>query len=57
MSSANKVTLVDAVYGTSLGACAAAGTEIVINGREVVLYGDSTLRTGLLALHTADTAV
>ena len=57
MRSANEVTLVDAVYGTSLSACAAAGTEIVIDGREVVLYGDSTLRTGLLALHTADTAV
>ena len=57
MRSANEVTLVDTVYGTSLGACAAAGTEIVIDGREVVLYGDSTLRTGLLTLHTADTAV
>ena len=57
MCAADKVPLVDAMYGTSLGTCAAAGTEIVIDGCEVVLYGDSTLGTGLLALHTADTAV
>ena len=57
VSTADEVTLVDAMYGTSLGTCAAAGTEIVIDGCEVVLYGDSTLGTGLLALHTADTAV
>ena len=55
--SADKVTLVDAVYGTNLGASAAAGAERVINSSEVSVHGDSAAGTGLLTLHTADTAV
>ena len=55
--SADKVTLVDAVYGTNLGASAAAGAERVIYSSEVSVHGDSAAGTGLLTLHTADTAV
>ena len=57
MCAANEVALVDTMDGTYLYARATAGAEVVIDGREIVLYGDSTLRTGLLTLHTADTAV
>lgn len=57
MRSADEVTFVDAVYGADLNARAATCAERVIDGREVILYGDSTVRTGLLTLHTADTAV
>ena len=54
--SADEVTFVDAVYGADLNARAATCAERVIDGREVILYGDSTVRTGLLTLHTSDTA-
>ena len=57
MCAANEVALVDTMDGTYLYARATAGAEVVIDGREIVLYGDSTLRTGLLTFHTADTAV
>ena len=57
MRSADEATLVDTVHGTRLYACAAAGTEVVVDGCEVVLNSDSAVGTGLLALHTADTAV
>ena len=55
--SADEAAFVDAMYGTNLYACAAAGAKIVVDGRKVVLYGDSAVGTGLLALHTADTSV
>ena len=57
MRSADEAAFVDAMYGTNLYACAAAGAKIVVDGRKVVLYGDSAVGTGLLALHTADTTV
>ena len=57
MCSAHEVALVDAMHGAGLGAGAAAGAKLVVDGCEIVLDGDGTLRTGLLALHTADTAV
>ena len=57
MRSADEAAFVDAMYGTNLYACAAAGAKIVVDGRKVVLYGDSAVGTGLLALHTADTSV
>ena len=55
--SANEVALVDTVNGADLNARAAACAERVVDGCEVILYGNSTVRTGLLTLHTADTAV
>ena len=55
--SADEVTLVDAVYGTNLGASAAAGAKSVIYSSEVSVNGDCAAGTGLLTLHTADTAV
>ena len=57
VSSANEVAFVDAVDGANLYARAATGAEGVIDGSKVVLNGDSTLRTGLLTLHTTDTTV
>ena len=57
MSAADKAALVDTVYGTSLYARTATGTKRIVDGREIVLYGDSAVGTGLLTLHTADTAV
>ena len=57
MRSADEVTFVDAVYGADLNARAATCAERVVDGREVILYCDSTVRTGLLTLHTSDTAV
>ena len=57
VSTADEVALVNTLNGADLYARAAAGTERVVDGREIVLNGDSTLRTGLLTLHTADTAV
>ena len=55
--SADEVTLVDTVHGTNRHALAASGTKVVIDGSEVVDNLDSAVRTGLLTLHTADTAV
>ena len=57
MCSADKVTLVDAMYRANLYTFTASGAERVINGGKVILYGDSTVRTGFLTLHTADTSV
>ena len=57
MSSADEVALVDTMNGTSLNAGATACAKVVVDGREIILYGDSAVRTGLLTLHTADTAV
>ena len=54
---ADEVTLVDAVYRANGCTLTAAGTEVVIYGREVVDNLDSATRTSLLTLHTADTAV
>ncbi len=57
MSSANKATLVYALYRTSLNASATAGAKRVIDSCEVILNGDSAVGTGLLTFHTANTAV
>ena len=57
MRSADKVSDVDAVNGAYLCTRTAAGTKLVIDGCEIILYGNSTVGAGLLALHTADTAV
>ena len=57
MSSADEVALVDTMLGTYLYAGATAGAEVIVDGREIILYGDSATGTGLLTLHTADTAV
>ena len=57
MRSADEATLVDAMHGTSLNARATACAKVVVDGGEVILNGDCAVGTGLLALHTADTAV
>ena len=57
MRSADKVTLVNTFYGAYLGTFAAVGAFFVIYYRKVVLHGDGTRLTVLLALATADTAV
>ena len=57
MSAADEVALVDTVNGTNLCTSATAGTKIVVDSGEIVLDGDSTLGTGLLTLHTADTTI
>ena len=57
MCSANEVTLVNAMHGANLNARATAGAEVVVDACEVILNGNCALRTGLLALHTTDTAV
>lgn len=46
-----------ALYRTYVSARSASGTLIIIYRRKVIHNGDSTLRAGLLTLHTADTAV
>ena len=45
------------MHGTSLNTRTAAGTLRVVNGRKVVDNGNRTVRTSLLTLHTADTAI
>ena len=57
MRSADEVTLVDAMHGTNCRTLTASGAEGVVDGSEVIDNLDSTVRTGLLTLHTADTAV
>ena len=57
MRAADEVPLVDAVYRASSRTLTAASAEGVIYGREVVDNLDSAILTGLLTLHTADTAV
>ena len=55
--SADEVALVDAMYGTNCRTLTASSTERVVDGSEVVNNLDSAALTGLLTLHTADTAV
>ena len=57
MCAADEVALVDTMYGASLDTLTATGALVIINSREVVYDGDSTVRTGLLALAAGDTAV
>ena len=57
MRSADEVPLVDTVYGAYLCASTASGAKIVVDYRQIILDGDSTLRAGLLTLHTAYAAV
>ena len=57
MSAADEVTEVYTLYGTNIVTSATACTLAVIYGSKIVLNLDSTLGTGLLTLHTADTAV
>jgi hypothetical protein len=45
------------MYGTYISASATACAKLVIDGCKVVHNGNSAVRTSLLALHTADTAV
>ena len=57
MRSADKVTLVNTVHGAHLDTFAASRTNFVINNREVIHDLNSSVRAGLLTLHTADTTV
>ena len=57
MRSADEVTLVDAMNGAHLCASTASGAKGVIYRSEISLYLDRAAGTGLLTLHTADTAV
>ena len=57
MSAADKVPLMQAVHGANLNARTATGAERIIYSRKIILNGNSAVRAGLLALHTADTSV
>ena len=57
MRAADKVAEVDTMHGASLRTRTASGTKVVVDRSKIVLNGNSTVGTGLLALHTADTAV
>ena len=57
MSTADEVALVNTLDGADLYARAATGTQRVVDSREIVLDSDSTVRAGLLTLHTTYTAV
>lgn len=57
MSAANEVFEVNTLHGTYRSTLTAACTLIIINSSEIILYLDCAVRTGLLTLHTADTAV
>ena len=57
MCAADKVALVQTMYGTNLHAGSTAGAERIVDGRQVIDDGNGTVRAGLLTLHTADTAV
>ena len=57
MRRTDKAALVDTVNWTSLSALAASCTKSIINNCKVINHLYSAVGTGLLTLHTADTAV
>ena len=57
MRAADKVAKMDTMHGAYLRTRTASGTKVVVDRSKIVLYGDSTVGAGLLAFHTADTAV
>ena len=57
MCTADKITLVYTVNGANGNARAASGTQSVINGCEIILYGNCTVGTSFLTFHTAYTSV
>ena len=57
MRAADKVAKMDTMHGANLRTSTATGTKLVVDSSEIVLYGNSTVGTGFLTLHTADTAV
>ena len=57
MRAADKVALVDTVYGADLGTSAAARALRVVYRCKVIHYVDGIVRTGLLALFAGDTAI
>ena len=57
MRSADKVADMDTVNGANLRTLTASRAKLVVDNRKIVLNGNCTVGTGLLALHTADTAV
>ena len=57
MCAADEVALVYAMNGTNRNALAAAGADREVYNGKVVYNLECAVRTGLLTLHTADTAV
>ena len=57
MRAADKVAKMDTMHGAYLRTRTASGTKVIVDRSKIVLYGNSTVGTGLLTLHTADTAV
>ena len=57
MSRTNKAAFVDTVNGTSLSTLTTARAKLIIDDRKVINDLDSTVRTGLLALHTTNATV
>ena len=57
MCAANEVTLVNTVYGADRNALCATCAERIVNNCKIVHNLNSSARTSLLALHTANTAV
>ena len=56
MSATHKVFEVNTLNGANIVTCATTRTLAVIDGGKVVFNLDCSLRTGLLTLHTSDTA-
>lgn len=54
---ADETALVNTMNRANLNALCTTCAKRIINGREVVNHSNSTVGTGLLALHTTDTAV
>ena len=54
---ADKIILVDAMYGANLNASFATCAKRIINGCEIVLHLNRTVRACLLTLHTTNASV
>ena len=57
MRSADKIALMDALYGTNGNTLAAGDALLVIHGCEIVLYVDCVCGACLFALTASDTSV
>ena len=57
MRSADKITLVNTVYGTNPDTLSTACTKRVIYCCQIIYHLDRSVRAGLFTLHTSDTAV
>ena len=57
MCAADEVFEMNTLYGTCIVASATTCTLIIVNNSKIILNCNCAMRTGLLTLHTADTAV